>query len=528
MLAMGYKQRKQSGRHLRHNIRYVPLVRTLTARTAIGFILLVLALAAAGTIGGKRHLEVSALIFVVAWVLSLVLTHKYVNKYPQRYLTYLIASHVKAAISMAFFLWILGQIAGKNLATPDVMWTGFALFVAADALISLFRRRDLDIECSSNPFLTPSPKSIPEDRNWGFEDNLTCPSSFDIAAVFQKCGFALKEPLIEFIKKNLPALKGGPGEVLILDENATTDGQGKALPVSLLISRIRLNDVCRLNKFFLFCAGRIHPGGYFVGRYVPLDNIEKELRRRYTGLLYYSVAAFHFIWRRVFPKIPHLNAFYFFLTKGNNRVFSKTEIWGRLESCGVRVIYETAMDGELFLIAQRVADPVQYKRPSYYPIISLERVGLNGRILQAHKIRSMYPFSEFLQKRVFEINSLETTGKFADDFRITRYGRFLRKYWLDEIPQILDWWRGDIKFVGLRAISRHYFSLYPIELQDLYIQVKPGLVPPIFSESTEDFNQIVEVERKYLQNYLEHPIRTDFRYLFRTIKDIVFKGVRSR
>jgi lipopolysaccharide/colanic/teichoic acid biosynthesis glycosyltransferase len=194
----------------------------------------------------------------------------------------------------------------------------------------------------------------------------------------------------------------------------------------------------------------------------------------------------------------------------------------------MRVIAESQGKGDSCLIAQRVASPVRNKRPSYYPIVALEKVGLDGGIVRTHKIRTMFPYSEFLQKRIFEDNGLAPTGKFANDFRLTEYGRFLRKYWLDEIPQIFDWLRGDVKLVGMRATSRHYLSLYPRELYDLYVQIKPGLIPPIFDESTDGLEAIAGVEMEYLRCYREQPLRTDIRYLVQTVTDIVFRGVRSK
>jgi lipopolysaccharide/colanic/teichoic acid biosynthesis glycosyltransferase len=194
----------------------------------------------------------------------------------------------------------------------------------------------------------------------------------------------------------------------------------------------------------------------------------------------------------------------------------------------MRVVAESKGDGELYIIAQRVALAVQGKRPSYYPVAVLEKVGLDGQIVHMHKIRTMFPFSEFLQKRIFEDHGLAATGKFANDFRLTEFGKFLRKYWLDELPQIFDWLRGDIKLVGMRATSRHFLSLYPKELYDLYIQIKPGLIPPIFDETTDGFDKIVEVELTYLKSYWEKPIRTDIQCLTKTLTDIVFRGIRSK
>ena len=93
---------------------------------------------------------------------------------------------------------------------------------------------------------------------------------------------------------------------------------------------------------------------------------------------------------------------------------------------------------------------------------------------------------------------------------------------------VFDWLRGDIKLVGIRATSRHFLSLYPQDFLDLYVQVKPGLIPPIFDETTDGFEHIVKVEEVYLEAYCKQPLRTDIRYFMMTFKDIVFRGIRSR
>ena len=495
-------------------------MRETRARTMMGGLFLFAAAAAARWASGEGRLEPLALIFTCAWALSLVLTQKYTHKYPQRYLSYLLASHLKAALSMAFGLGVSVRILGRSTAPPSVIWKGFILFSLADALVSLFWRRNFHSTAGTETPNTRPPSKSPE-MALGYSEIQTGAGSWAACR-----GWV--QPLVDFIEKNVPDAHNRTCRVFFRKQVRPADmPQSKSISVGLVVSDIRLNDVRRLNKFFLSCADRLEAGGYFVGRYIPLENAQKKLHRRFRGPLYYPAAALHFIWRRAFPKIPRLNALYFFLTKGRNRVFSRTEIWGRLESCGMRVMIETAGDGEVFLSVKKAGDPVSCQKPSYYPLIALDKVGLAGGIIKAHKIRTMYPFSEFLQNRIYEAHSLETTGKFAGDFRITRYGRFLRKYWIDELPQIFDWWHGDIKFVGLRAMSRHYFSLYAVDFQEMYRKVKPGLIPPIFSESTAGFDQIVEVEQQYVKRYLQHPLRTDTRYFFKTMKDIIIKGVRS-
>jgi lipopolysaccharide/colanic/teichoic acid biosynthesis glycosyltransferase len=140
----------------------------------------------------------------------------------------------------------------------------------------------------------------------------------------------------------------------------------------------------------------------------------------------------------------------------------------------------------------------------------------------------MYPFSEFLQKDIYKMHGLTNTGKFKNDFRLTDYGPFIRKYWIDEIPGIIDWLRGDLKLVGMRATSPHFLSLYPRDVIEKYMQVKPGLVPPIFDEKTTGFDQIVEIEKRYLDRYLASPIKTDIQYLWYTFRDIFIRKVRSK
>lgn len=512
---------------MRHHYRYVPFVRNVKIRTIIGFVLLILSVLSAQAILGEGRIAVIGTITAIAWMVAVFFTDKYVHKYPQRYLTYLVASHMKAAILMAVLLWIMGRIAGRLAVPQDVLWSGYLFFVIADALASVPRRRDIPAGQSSL-FAPPlRTENSTDDRSGDSGSTNTGMTSTDMHPLVGQIRSDLEKPLVEFMEKYLPDLQGGSGDVQVLEDVPTAGDTPKSAPVRLLVSRVRLNDVRRLNRFFLFCAQRITMGSYFVGRYIPLENDANELKRRYSGLFYRMAFLLHFIWYRAFPKIPWLNALYFSFTKGRNRVLSKVEIWGRLSYCGMRVIVESEGDGERYLIAQRVAIPVQNRKPTYYPIVSLEKVGLDGEVFHTHKIRTMFPFSEFLQKRVFEDHGLASTGKFMNDFRLTEYGNFLRKYWLDELPGIFDWLRGDIKSVGIRATSRHYLSLYPRNFYDLYIQIKPGLVPPIFDESTNGFDQIVNVELAYLQRYWEHPFQTDVRYLIQTFTDIVFKGIRS-
>ena len=140
----------------------------------------------------------------------------------------------------------------------------------------------------------------------------------------------------------------------------------------------------------------------------------------------------------------------------------------------------------------------------------------------------MFPYSEFIQAKIYRENGLSETGKFNNDFRLTEYGKIFREYWIDEIPQIFNWLKGDLKICGLRPMTRHYLSLFPKDFQEIYLKTKPGLIPPIYSESTNGIEDIIKTSNEYLNSYQNSPLRTDLKYMIKTLIDIVFFGVRSK
>jgi Sugar transferases involved in lipopolysaccharide synthesis len=88
--------------------------------------------------------------------------------------------------------------------------------------------------------------------------------------------------------------------------------------------------------------------------------------------------------------------------------------------------------------------------------------------------------------------------------------------------------RGDLKIVGVRPLSRHYFSLYTTELQERRIKYKPGLIPPFYVDKPDTLEEIMASELKYFDAYDKHPLFTDLRYFFLAFYNIVFKKYRSK
>jgi lipopolysaccharide/colanic/teichoic acid biosynthesis glycosyltransferase len=182
----------------------------------------------------------------------------------------------------------------------------------------------------------------------------------------------------------------------------------------------------------------------------------------------------------------------------------------------------------LFFIAQKVRMPAYQPDPTYGPIVKLKRSGINGQTITVYKFRTMYPFSEFLQEYVYQNNHLDSGGKFKNDPRVTNWGRFMRATWLDELPMLYNWLKGDLQLFGVRPLSRHYLSLYTDELRELRTRVLPGLIPPFYADMPKTIDEIIESEKRYIKAYLKAPVKTQVSYFWKSFVNIVFRGARSK
>ena len=296
---------------------------------------------------------------------------------------------------------------------------------------------------------------------------------------------------------------------------------------SLFVNLHKVNDFRWLNSYFLEVHKKIYNGGYFLGQGETLATRKKRFYSKYPKILAQILYPLNFLFVRVFPKLPVLQNIYFFFTRGRNRAISQAEILGRLCFCGFRIVATEEIDNSLYFIAQRAKTPSLEKNPSYGPLIQLRRIGYNKEVMYINKFRTMHPYSEFLQEYIFEQHELAENGKFFNDFRLTGWGRYFRKMWIDEWPQLINFFQGDLNLVGVRALSHHYFGLYPKELQELRTQFKPGLVPPYYADMPKTFEEIIESERQYLKTKQKHPLVTDIKYFFKASYNILFKHARS-
>lgn len=295
-----------------------------------------------------------------------------------------------------------------------------------------------------------------------------------------------------------------------------------------IVNLKRINDFRYINKFFEAANSKLPVGGLFID-FVESKNLRKKrILRKYPPVLNYIAYTIDFIIKRVFPKFSLTKKIYFFLTRGQNRVLTKAETFGRLYSCGFEVIDERAISNHLFFISRKISEPHFPEHPTYGPFVKLERIGYKGNIIKVYKLRTMHPYSEYIQEMIFQKQGLQEGGKFRSDFRVSTLGRILRTFWLDELPMLINLMKGEMKIVGVRPLSRHYFSLYTKELQKRRIRYRPGLIPPFYVDNPKTLEEIMDSEKRYMDAYDKHPFLTDIKYFFRAIFNIIFRRYRSR
>ncbi len=294
-----------------------------------------------------------------------------------------------------------------------------------------------------------------------------------------------------------------------------------------LINLSLINKSRYINQFLIQVNKCLPDAGIFIGCLETVEQKHKNTigkKRSFFNILYWI---YSFIIHRVFPKMLYVQKLYFFITKGKFRWITQAEILGRLVSCGFEIIEFSDINNKFYFVVIKVSEPVYGKKPSFMPFFPMNRVGKDGKMIRVYKLRTMHPYSEYLQSFVIKLNGYNEHGKPANDFRLAQWGRFYRKYWLDELPQFINIFKGELGLVGVRPLSITRFNELPEDIQKMRIKFKPGCIPPYVALNMPDENGNIEAERIYMKERLENGYKTDIKYFFLAVYNILSGKIKS-
>ncbi|MDR3704402.1 MAG: sugar transferase [Paludibacteraceae bacterium] len=460
------------------------------------------------------------LVFVPIWFLSGVSFRKYTS-YRVKNLKSVLKSIFKAdALAIALSIVAIFFFPALDLSSNVLLSIAVGLFVleVISALIYFSYRYAVEIE---NEEIRPV---ISQQQNVLKEDKL----------LDTKTQAKINELIVNEIGENaykslLKKVRIGWRNTFVLSTTSSFNVLNlKVNQYSTIVNLKKINDIRGINEFFIAVHDRLPYQGVFVGCFRCKSSYKRDFLGRYPIGLNYILYSINYIIKRILPKLGITREIYFWFTGGKKRILTKAEVLGRLYCCGFEVIEEFKVDRLNYFIVRKEKEPNRNEVKTYGPIIKLNRIGQNGKLFEVYKFRTMHPFSEYLQPYIFEKNNLQEGGKIKRDIRIASVGRFMRKYWLDELPMLWNLVKGDMKLVGVRPISKHYYSLYRKELQQKRILFKPGLLPPFYADMPNTLDEIQNSELRYLDSCSQNGVfKTDMVYLWKIIFNILVKKARS-
>ncbi len=465
--------------------------------------------------------DIFAIVFSFVWILTSYLTHRYV---PVKFLT--LSSHIYRLLicSIAVFgimyayMEILSKFQHYSIWVLLTIWLIILVFVFFCILVA-----------HAYKYATNEDEEIERLSKRGEKKVLYPPYPIDEQSLNELkkiIANVASERALQYIQKYVNL---NSSNTFVVDTDKLFNFQKlQYYRYDALVYLTPLTQVRGINKIFGVVNDKLPDNGLFVCCFEPKSVWKKNFLDKFPPILNWIFYCVDFIFRRVMPKVMATSRFYFDLTGGKKRVLSKAEVLGRLCYCGFDIVEEHKIDDLVYVVARRVFSPATVRKRLYGSLVKLNRVGKDGKKFQVYKFRTMHPYSEFLQQYIYEKYSLQEGGKFNHDIRVTTLGRFLRKYWIDELPMFINLLKGDMKLVGVRPLSQQYFNLYTPELQQLRTKFKPGLLPPFYADMPHTLDEIQASEMRYLRMCEEQGTwKTDWKYFWKIVYTIIFKRARS-
>ncbi len=330
----------------------------------------------------------------------------------------------------------------------------------------------------------------------------------------------------KFVTEQVDLNKKG---VLLLSSSGKHSSDGKSAGKTRTIIDLKIinNRPIDLDTFFRTMNAKLPDAGIYIGC-VESNSIRKErIFRKFGKPAAKIVWACDFVVNRVLPKLAITKKIYHSLFPGRMHFVSKAEALGRLSYAGFSIIGHELINNKFYFSVIKVNAPRSDVKPSCGLLFKMPRISKGGKIIGIYKIRTMHPYSEYLQDYVVKMNGYNEVGKPNKDFRLTSWGKIIRKLHLDELPQLLNVLKGELNLVGVRPISKFGFESLPVDLQQERIKYKTGCIPPNVSLGITGFDGVIQAERKYLSELKKHGTIINFKYFWLALYNIAIRKEES-
>ena len=295
-----------------------------------------------------------------------------------------------------------------------------------------------------------------------------------------------------------------------------------------IYSTIKCNDVIQLQEKLENLYAYARENQTVIVSFETLKSRLNRIEKNSFKLLATLIVINEFILLRLLPRLIFFKWIYTVLFRGKFKILSKAEGLGRMAYAGFTINQIKSLNSILYAELKKSKEPKNLSKPSYGPLFKMTRLGKNKRKIGVYKIRTMHPYSEYLQDFMIKNNGYSEKGKLNNDFRVTIWGKWMRKYYLDELPQIINVLKGEMKLLGLRPLSEAYFNGLSIDYQNERLKHKPGCIPPYVALNYKSSKEeVIKAEKKYIELKKCKPYTTDLILFFKALRNLLIYKVRS-
>ena len=388
--------------------------------------------------------SIFVLIFAGMWLIFSYLCHRYI---PVKYMK--MGKDIRRLLAASIFLFIgmsgyMMYMEGRQFSIW-VLLTLWLVMMGASLVILIFKHAyRYALDADDKPI--EAPKRNPQEVLYPAE----ILNDSDKSALRESILDFAEEKVLRYIEKNINLYSSNTFTL-----RSTDLYNIKKLPsyrYNAIVNFMPLNQIRGVNKLFTTINDKLPDNGIFICCYEPQSVTKRNILNRFPPLIGWLYYIAFFCYKRVLPKMFMTSRLYFDITEGKNRVLSKAEVMGRLCYCGFDIIDERKKGNLNYVVARRKFRPEITTRRLYGILVKLRRVGKNGKLFNVYKFRTMHPYSEFLQAYIYEKYSLQDGGKFNHDIRVTTLGKLMRRYWIDELPMLMNLFKGDMKLVDRKSV----------------------------------------------------------------------------